>query len=137
MRLWYISVRHYLIKRHLKTTVLNYIISNTRALCNSIFLSYVDVLPPPSLSSHENGITLLKFRITLLKKKLGSRKGDRDQEKKNCGNWRRKNVSILSLVKSHLTPTELVASLPESDLFPQPAERSRAAVTSVDMGLLW
>lgn len=87
MRLWHISVRHYLIKRHLKTTVLNYIISNTRALCNSIFLSYVDVLPPPSLSSHENGITLLKFRITLLKKK------NREAEKE-IGTKKKKIVGI-------------------------------------------
>lgn len=46
MRLRHISMRHFLIKRHLKITVLNYIISNTRTLCTAIFLFYNDVLPP-------------------------------------------------------------------------------------------
>ena len=39
--------------------------------------------------------------------------------------------------KSHLGLTELVPYLPEVSLSPQPTERDRIAVTSVDMGLPW
>lgn len=38
-------------KRYLKITVLNHIISSTMALCPAMFLSYVDVLPLPSLGN--------------------------------------------------------------------------------------
>ena len=45
-------MRHYLIKRHLAITVLNYIISSARALRPAVFLLYVDVVPPPFLGSN-------------------------------------------------------------------------------------